>query len=210
MTTITRRSLVLGAIAVPFAQSAVGQTGNITRIVVPFPPGGTVDPIARMVQPGLQQRLNTIIVIENKPGASGSIGAAQVAKSPPDGSNWVFVFDTHAVNPFLQNLSFDTEKDLEPVLLIGTAPNVVATHPGHPFKTFTDVIAAAKAKPDSVTYGSVGSGSLGHLTMVLLSQRAGVKMVHVPYRGGGPLMNDALAGHVDLANRQRRAGHPAN
>jgi tripartite-type tricarboxylate transporter receptor subunit TctC len=104
-----------------------------------------------------------------------------------------------AVNPFLQNLSFDTEKDLEPVLLIGTAPNLLATHPERPFKTFADVIAAAKAKPDSVAYGSVGSGSLGHLTMVLLSQRAGVKMVHVPYRGGGPLMNDALAGHVDLA-----------
>ena len=125
--------------------------------------------------------------------------AAQVAKSPPDGSNWLFVFDTHAVNPFLQSLPFDTEKDMEPVLLIGTAPNVVATHPGRPFKTFADVIAAAKAKPDSVTYGSIGSGSLGHLTMVLLAQRAGVRMVHVPYRGGGPLMNDALAGHVDLA-----------
>ena len=100
---------------------------------------------------------------------------------------------------FLQNLPFDTEKDLEPVLLIGIAPNVLATHPGKPFKSFADVIAAAKAKPDTVTYGSIGSGSLGHLTMVLLSERAGVRMVHVPYRGGGPLMNDALAGHVDLA-----------
>jgi tripartite-type tricarboxylate transporter receptor subunit TctC len=109
------------------------------------------------------------------------------------------VFDTHAVNPFLQTLSFDTEKDLEPVLLIGTAPNVLATNPARPFKTFADVIAAAKAKPDTVTYGSISSGSLGHLTTVLLAQRAGVKMVHVPYRGGGPLMNDALAGHVDLA-----------
>src|SRR5262249_38215639 len=126
------------AMATPTVQSALGQpaTGNITRIVVPFPPGGTVDPIARMVQPGLPQRLGTIIVIENKPGASGSIGAAQVAKSPPDGSNWLFVFDTHAVNPFLQNLPFDTEKELEAVLLIGTAPNVLATHPGRPFKTF--------------------------------------------------------------------------
>jgi tripartite-type tricarboxylate transporter receptor subunit TctC len=201
MTTITRRSLVLGATAAPFARSAFAQTGagNVTRIVVPFPPGGTVDPIARMVQPGLQQRLGTTIIIENKPGASGSIGTALVAKAPPDGSNWVFVFDTHAVNPFLQNLSFDAETDLEPVLLIGTAPNVVATHPGRPFNTFSDVIAAAKAKPDTITYGSIGSGSLGHLTMVLLSQRAGVKMIHVPYRGGGPLMNDALAGHVDLA-----------
>ncbi len=201
MTTISRRSLMLGAAAMPLAHTALAQpaSGNITKLVVPFPPGGTVDPIARMVQPGLQQRLNTTIIIENKPGASGSLGAAQVAKSPPDGSNWLFVFDTHAVNPFLQNLPFDTEKDLEPVLLIGTAPNVLATHPGRPYKTFADVIAAAKAKPDTITYGSIGSGSLGHLTMTLLGQRAGVKMVHVPYRGGGPLMNDALAGHVDLA-----------
>jgi tripartite-type tricarboxylate transporter receptor subunit TctC len=201
MSTITRRSLALGAMAVPFAQSVFAQVGagKITRIVVPFPPGGTVDPIARMVQPGLQQRLNTTIIIENKPGASGSIGTALVAKSPPDGSNWVFVFDTHAVNPFLQKLPFDTEKDLEPVLLIGTAPNLLATNPDRPFKSLADVIAAAKAKPSGITYGSIGTGSLGHLTMVLLAQRAGVKMVHAPYRGGGPLMNDALAGHIDLA-----------
>ena len=137
MTNLSRRSMLLGAMASPLAQSALSQSvlaqtaaGNITRIIVPFPPGGTVDPLARMVQPGLQQRLNTTIIIENKPGASGSLGAAQVAKSPPDGSNWLFVFDTHAVNPFLQSLPFDTEKDLEPVLLIGTAPNVLATHPG--------------------------------------------------------------------------------
>ncbi len=201
-TQITRRSLMLGAMATPFAAPSIARAQNlpnVIKIVVPFPPGGTVDPIARMVQPGLQQKLGTTIIIENKPGASGSLGAALVAKSPPDGSNWIFVFDTHAVNPFLQNLPFDTEKDLEPVLLIGTAPNVVATHPNKPFKNFADVLAAAKAKPDSVTYGSIGSGSLGHLTMVLLGERAGVKMVHVPYRGGGPLMNDTLAGHVDLA-----------
>src|SRR5437879_3544727 len=185
MTRITRRSLVLGTMAVPICQSALSQpaTGNITRIVVPFPPGGTADPIARMVQPGLQQRLGATIVIENKPGASGSIGTAQVAKSPPDGSNWVIVFDTHAVNPFLQSLPFDTEKDLDPVLLIGTAPNVVATHPSRDFKTFADVVAAAKARPDTITYASIGSGSLGHLTGVLLSERAGIRLVHVPYRG---------------------------
>src|SRR5947208_7870244 len=169
---ITRRSLVLAAMAAPFVarSGAYAQTPlpGVIKITVPFPPGGTVDPIARMVQPGLQQRLGVTIVIENKPGASGSIGTAQVAKSPPDGSNWVFVFDTHAVNPFLQSLPFDPEKDLDPVLLIGTAPNVVATHPERPFKTFADVIAAAKAKPDSITYGSIGTGSLGPLTMVLL------------------------------------------
>ncbi len=199
MTALTRRAILLGAVAAPVASRAIAQSGNVVRIIVPFPPGGTVDPIARMVQPGLQQKLGQTIIIENKPGASGSIGTAMAAKSPPDGSNWVFVFDTHAVNPFLQNLPFDTEKDLEPVLLIGTAPNVVATQPASPFKTFRDVIDAAKAKPETVTYGSVGNGSLGHLTMVLLGQRAGVKMVHVPYRGGGPLMNDALAGHIGVA-----------
>jgi tripartite-type tricarboxylate transporter receptor subunit TctC len=170
----------------------------VIRIVVPFPPGGSVDPISRMVQPGLAQRLGTTIVIENKPGASGAVGTGQVAKAPPDGSNWVFVFDTHAVNPFLQNLPFDTEKDLDPVLLIGTAPNVMSTHPESPFKSLADVLAAAKAKPDTITYGSVGAGSGGHLTGLLLSERAGVKLVHVPYRGGGPAMNDAIAGHVDL------------
>ena len=199
MKKLTRRTLMLGAAAAPFVSRALAQSGNVTRVIVPFPPGGTVDPIARMVQPGLQQKLGTTIIIENKPGASGSIGTAIAAKAPPDGSNWVFVFDTHAVNPFLQNLPFDTEKDLDPVLLIGTAANVVATLPSKPYKNFQDVIAAAKAKPDAITYGSIGNGSLGHLTMVLLGQRAGVKMVHVPYRGGGPLMNDALAGHIDVA-----------
>jgi tripartite-type tricarboxylate transporter receptor subunit TctC len=193
---------VLGAAAAPFAAAshALAQTAppGVIKIIVPFPPGGTVDPIARMVQPGLQQRLGATIIIENKPGASGSLGTAQAAKSPPDGSNWVFVFDTHAVNPFLQSLPFDTEKDLEPVLLIGTAPNIVSTHPSRPFNSFADVVAAAKAKPDTITYASIGNGSLGHLTGVLLSQRAGIKLVHVPYRGGGPAMNDAIAGHVDM------------
>ena len=190
---------MVGAMAAPFAvRNFAHAQANVIKIIVPFPPGGTVDPIARMVQPGLQQRLGATIVIENKPGASGSLGTAQAAKSPPDGSNWLFVFDTHAVNPFLQSLPFDTEKDLEPVLLIGTAPNIVSAHPSRPFKTFDDVVAAAKAKPDTITYASIGNGSLGHLTGVLLSQRAGIKIVHVPYRGGGPAMNDAIAGHVDL------------
>ena len=193
--------LAAGAAALPaltgYAQAQTDPS-RVIRIVVPFAPGGSVDQIARMVQGRLQQRLGATIIVENKPGASGAIGTAQAAKSPPDGSNWVFVFDTHAVNPFLQSLSFDTEKDLDPVLLIGTAPNVICAHPSRPFRTFADIVAAAKAKPDSITYASVGSGSLGHLTGVLLSQRASIKLVHVPYRGGGPAINDAIAGHVDL------------
>jgi tripartite-type tricarboxylate transporter receptor subunit TctC len=120
-------------------------------------------------------------------------------KSPPDGNTWLAVFDNHAANPFvLPNLPYDTEKDFDPVLLIGTAPYLIATARAKPFNTLADVVAAAKQKPGSVSYASVGSGSVGHLAMVLLSDRAGVKLVHVPYRGGGPAMTDALGGHVDL------------
>lgn len=197
---VTRRLFVLGAAATPLVGKAHAQnwpSGTI-KIVVPFPPGGTVDPIARMAQPGLQQKLGATVIIENRPGASGSVGTSQVAKSPADGNSWVFVFDTHAVNPFLLNMNFDTVKDLEPVLLIGTAPNVLCTHPSRPFKSFADVIAAAKEKPGTLSYASIGSGSVGHLTMTLLTKKAGINLVHVPYRGGGPAMNDALAGHVDM------------
>jgi tripartite-type tricarboxylate transporter receptor subunit TctC len=198
---LTRRSLLLAAAGAPlFARHGRAQDwpSSTIRIIVPFPPGGSVDPIARLSQPGLQQRLNANIIIENKPGASGSMGASIVAKAPPDGNTWLFVFDTHAVNPFLQDLSFDTVKDLDPVLLIGTAPNVLCVHPSRPYRSFADVIAAAKAEPGTITFASIGAGSVGHLTMVLLTEKAGVSLVHVPYRGGGPAMTDALAGHVDM------------
>jgi tripartite-type tricarboxylate transporter receptor subunit TctC len=170
------------------------------RFVVPFPPGGSVDPLARMVGVKLGESLGQQFIVENKPGAAGSIGAAFVAKAPPDGYTFLFVFDTHAVNPALiPNLPYDTLKDLAPVMLVGTAPMAIATNPAKPYKSFADVIAAAKAKPDTVTYGSIGNGSLGHLTMILVAQAAGIKLVHVPYKGGGPMTQDALGGQIDLA-----------
>src|SRR5262249_16948922 len=132
-------------------------------------------------------------------GGGGTIGTAAVAKSPPDGNSWVMVFDNHAANPFVfPNMPFDTEKDLDPVQLIGTAPYVLSTNPGKPFKTLADVGEAAKARPNTVSYGTVGAGSVGHLAMELLWKRAGVRLVHVPYRGGAPASNDLIAGHVDL------------
>jgi tripartite-type tricarboxylate transporter receptor subunit TctC len=202
MLPLTRRAVVAAALllcpAVALAQPPPEWPTKQLTIVVPFPPGGSVDTMVRLIQPGLGQALGAAIVVENKPGAQGSIGAAQVARAQPDGGSWLFVFDTHAVNPALQSLPFDTEKDLEPVLLIGTAPHILATHPSRPFKSVADVIAAAKEKSGGVTYASIGTGSLGHLTMVLLAKRAGVTLTHVAYRGGGPAMNDALAGHVDL------------
>ena len=200
---LTRRTLVLGAITAPLATQARAQTqgwpSSNLRIVVAYPPGGSTDAMMRLVQPTLQQRRGTTIIIENRSGASGSVGTGAVAKSPPDGNSWLAVFDNHAANPFvLPSLPYDTEKDLDPVLLIGTAPYLITTAKAKPYNTLADLIAAAKQKPESISYGSVGSGSVGHLAMALLSQRAGVKLVHVPYRGGGPAMNDAIAGHVDL------------
>ena len=203
--TITRRTLVLGAMTAPLAAQAQtpanpqGWPPANIRLVVAYPPGGSTDAIMRMVQTPLQERLGTSVIIENRAGASGSVGTGYVAKAPPDGNTWLAVFDNHAANPFvLPSLPYDTEKDLDPVLLIGTAPYLISTAKTKPYQSLADVIAAAKAKPGTISYASVGSGSVGHLAMALLSQRAGVKLVHVPYRGGGPAMTDALGGHVDL------------
>jgi tripartite-type tricarboxylate transporter receptor subunit TctC len=200
---LTRRSLLIGVAAAPLIAApdvgcAQSWPSGPLRVVVPFPPGGSTDALARLVQSGMQQRLGVNVIIENKPGASGAAGTTTVAKSPGDGNTWLFVFDTHSVNPYLMNLQYDAEKDLDPVMLVATAPYLLAVNIKHAFKTLADVVAAAKAKPDSLSYASVGSGSIGHLFMVLLQKKTGIKMVHVPYRGGGPAMNDALGGHVDF------------
>ena len=169
------------------------------KLVAVFPPGGSVDQVARILAPVLSQQLSQSVIVENKGGASGSIGAAAVAAAPADGYTFGVVFDTHGVNPSLiPNLSFDTRKDLSPVILIGTSPMVLATHVGSEYKTFADVVAAAKAKKN-VSYGTIGSGSLGHLAMSLLGKSGGIDWLHVPYKGGGPLMSDAVAGHVPLS-----------
>ncbi len=169
------------------------------KLVVPFPPGGSVDQVARILVVPLSQQLGQNIIVENKAGASGSIGTAAVAAAPADGYTFVLVFDTHGVNPSLiPGLPFDTRKDLAPVVLIGTSAMVLATFSGSEYKSFADVVAAAKAKKN-VNYGSVSSGSLGHLAMALLSKSGNIDWQHVPYKGGGPLMTDAVAGHVPLS-----------
>ena len=197
MSDITRRTVLAGAAALAVTP-AWAQSGTMT-LVVPFPPGGSTDALARQLQGPLQTRLNRVVIVENKSGAAGSLGAAQVAKSAPDGSTLLVTFDSHAVIPsILDKPPLDVERDLVPVLLVGTAPYVIAANADLPYKSFADVIAAAKAKPGSVKYASVGIGTLGHLAMTLLANKAGVDLLHVPYRGGGPAMNDVLGGHVDL------------
>jgi tripartite-type tricarboxylate transporter receptor subunit TctC len=200
-----KEAVIVGAIALVALASlpAIAQTPWPTKpvkFIVPFPPGGSVDPLARLTAVKLGESLGQQFIVENKPGAGGSIGTAFAAKSPPDGYTFVFVFDTHAVNPALiPSMPFDTVKDLAPVMLVGTAPMAIATNIGKPYKSFDDVVKAAKAKPDTVTYGSIGNGSLGHLTMTLVQQAAGIKIVHVPYKGGGPMVQDALGNQVELA-----------
>ncbi len=199
MRMLSRRYLLLGALVVPLTVHAQNWPAGNIKIVVVYPPGGSTDMIARLIQPHMQQRLGTTVIIENRAGGGGSIGTAAVAKSSPDGSTWAMVFDNHAANPFVfPNMPFDTEKDLDPVQLIGTAPYVLSTNAQKPFKTLAEVVAAAKTKPGTLSYATVGAGSVGHLAMELLWKQAGVRLVHVPYRGGGPAMNDLIAGHVDL------------
>lgn len=213
---MTRRwNKTLGRVVVAAALSATGLAGLLAtapnaaaqtypskpiKLIVPFPPGGTLDQISRRVQPVLQKELGQTIIIENRAGASGSIGTAVAAQAAPDGYTILMVFDTHAVNPTLiANLPYDTLKDFAPIMKIGAAPMILGVHPATPYKSFKDVVEAAKAKPDAVPYGTVGQGSLAHLAMSQIANDLKISWNHVPYKGGGPLTNDAVAGHIPVA-----------
>ncbi len=170
------------------------------KIIAVFPAGGSVDQVARVLAQQMSIQTGQSFIVDNRGGASGSIGTAAVAKSDLDGYTLGVVFDTHAVNPSLiANMPFDTLKDLTPLMLIGTGGMALVTNVAQPYKSFKDVVAAAKAKPGSVAYGTIGAGSLGHLTMAQLGNQLGVEFNHAPYRGGGPLMNDAIGNQVPLA-----------
>ncbi len=194
-------STVLMCIAANFVPSAGAQTwpSKPVKMVAVFPPGGSVDTVARILSFQLTKQLGQQFIVDNKGGASGSIGTAAVAKSAPDGYTFAVVFDTHGVNPSLiPNLPFDTLKDLAPVMIVGTSAMVIARHPTVAFKDFKEVIAAGKQKADAVSYGTIGSGSLGHLAMTQIGNLSGSAFNHIPYKGGGPLVQDAIAGHVPL------------
>ena len=162
MNALTRRQ-ALAAAASLLCAPALAQQSRIMRLVVPFPPGGSTDALARMLQARLQGMLGQTTIVENMPGAASSLGAANVAKSAPDGMTLLVTFDSHTVIPaMVEHPPLDIEKDLVPVSLVGTAPYVLATHKDKPFKTFKDVLDAAKARPRAVTYASVGVGTIGH------------------------------------------------
>src|SRR6185312_8478009 len=173
---------------------------KVVKFVSPYPPGGSVDPLARLFAAKVGESLKQQFIVENRTGASGIIGTDYVAKSAPDGYTFVFIFDTHAVHQALNpKLPFDPVKDFAPVMLVGYAPMAITTGTMKPYRSFADVLAAAKAKPDTITLGNVGNGSLAHLATVVLNQAAGVKLVPVPYKGGGPLSLDVMGGQVELA-----------
>lgn len=198
-----RARVVLAALAaaaiVPAAQAQAWPAKQPIKLVAVFPPGGSVDQVARILAPVLQQRLGQSVVVENRGGASGAIGTAAVVQAPADGYTFAVVFDTHGVNPALQaSLPYDTRRDLTAVSLIGTGAMVIATVASSPYKTFGDLVKAAQGG-SAISYGSIGNGSLGHLAVTMLAKAGKMDLVHVPYRGGGPLMSDAIAGHVPVS-----------
>jgi tripartite-type tricarboxylate transporter receptor subunit TctC len=182
----------------PLAHSQAWPTKPI-KFIVPYPPGGGTDVIARIVQEPISQALGQQIIIDNRGGAGGSIGTEIAAKSPADGYTVLFTLSSHTINPAIYNkLSFDTEKDFQPVSMVASLPQILVANPNFPAKSPRDIIEMARAKPDTISFASVGNGSPGHLAGAMMASSENVTMTHIPYRGGGPAVTDVIAGQVPL------------
>jgi len=169
------------------------------HMIVAFPPGGIADFAARSVSGGLSDAFRVPVVVENRPGAGGSIGADFVAKAAPDGYTVLVTSISHTINPaFLKKLPFDTLRDFAPVMMIADAPNLLVLHPSVPARTLAELIDYARAHPGALTYASSGLGTSTHLCGELFRQMAKVDVVHVPYKGGGPAVADLLGGQVQM------------
>ncbi len=169
------------------------------RIVVPFPPGGIVDTVARQLQPRLQAALGQKLVIDNRGGAGGSVGAAEVARAAADGYTLLMVFDSYATYPLVYpKLSFDTTRDLVPVTQIVSNPLVLVVNNKVPAKHVSEFVRLLKTKPGQMNYASVGAGSSNHLTAELFKSVSGTFITHIPYRGGGPAQQDLIGGQVEM------------
>ncbi|HSQ02891.1 MAG TPA: tripartite tricarboxylate transporter substrate binding protein, partial [Burkholderiales bacterium] len=166
------------------------------RFIVTFPPGGTVDITARIMQPKLSESLGQPIVIDNRGGAGGVVGTEVAANSAPDGYSFLFTLSSHTINPLLYKLRYDVERDFSPVSLLVSVPQLIAAHPSAPAKTLRELVAAAKERPGAYSYASPGNGTPGHIAAELLKLRTGINIVHVPYKGGGPAVADTIAGQV--------------
>jgi tripartite-type tricarboxylate transporter receptor subunit TctC len=194
-----RRGLIAAALALPAAARA--QDRRPLRIVVPFPPGGSVDIVSRIAAPAIGEALGTQVVIENRGGAGGMIGSAAVAQSPPDGTTVVWGnIATHAINPAVyERMPYDPVADFAPVTLAARIDFMLVVHPSVQATNVAELVALARREPGRLTYASAGSGSLPHLTTEMLKRAAGVQIEHVPFRGGGQLLIDLVAGNVSMA-----------
>lgn len=169
------------------------------KIVVPYPPGGSADLIGRMLADKLSKSLGQTVIVENKGGATGMIGSEFVARAEPDGYTLLIaIADTHAINPaVIARLAYDPVQDFAPVALLATQPFVLAVGPSTPAKNVAEYVAAAKARPGAITYASNGTGGLQHLAMELFGSAAGIRTLHVPYKGAAPALSDVMGGQVD-------------
>lgn len=206
MILLTRRALAVMAVAcLAFACIAAvpaqAQTipGNLIKIIVPFPAGGTTDILARFVAQYLSEKLGVTTMVENRPGASGTIGSEAVAKSPADGSTVLVTATHHVINPSLRkSLPYDTQKDFSPIAVVATAPNALCVSKDFPAKNVAELIAMAKERPGKLSFGSSGIGGANHLSGELFEQMAGVNIEHIPYKGAAPAMNDLIGGHIPI------------
>ena len=199
--------LMLAALAV----QAQAQTwpAKPVRLVVTYPPGGTVDAVARILAPKLSARLGQPVVVDNRGGAGGAIGGELVAKSPADGYTVMLDASNHAQNPALRSkMPFDTLRDFAPVSLLVKVPNILVVHPAAPIRSVKDLIAQAKARPGEVNYASSGNGSSPHLAAELFDSMAKTRMTHVAYKGGGPALTDVMAGQVPVFFASLGSGMP--
>ena len=199
------RRLSLAALAallspgLAFAQAEVNYPSKPITLVVTYPPGGGADAMARLIAPKLSEALGQSVVVDNKPGASGQIGAAAVAKAAPDGYTLMLDASSFAVNPALYpKLPYDTMKAFKPIGVVALFPNVVLVNAAFPAQSVADLIGMARKSKDAVSYASSGNGSAQHLAGALFESATGVDMVHVPYKGGGPALNDVIGGQVPL------------
>jgi tripartite-type tricarboxylate transporter receptor subunit TctC len=191
-------ALLLGAALHALAQTYPAQT---VKIVVPFPAGGGIDMIARVIAPKLSEALGQSVIVENRAGAGGSLAATAVAKAPADGYTVLLgTGSTHGTNAVVYSkLGYDPTRDFAPIVPVATSPLMLVTHPSVPAKSVKELIELARSKPDELKYSSFGTGGLNHLAGELFSARAQIKTIHVPYRGTAPAMNDLIAGQVQYS-----------
>lgn len=210
---MNRRSLLaalgVAPVAPRIARAQDAWPSRPIRIVVGWPPGGSVDILARILAPRLQAALGQPVVVENRAGATGSVGAAEAARAAPDGHTWLLVVDSHAIIPSVMTLPYDTRRDFAPVMLVGRGPLLVTANPATPWPGFRELVADARSQPPGrIQYATAGIGTMMHVAMVQLCNVAGVTMTHVPYRGGAPALQDALAGVVPLFVTNAPVGGP--